>query len=52
MEKRKMERMENDLLLEAIEGRLEFGFWAWLWSELKQLWQNVWVGGGRIGVDF
>jgi len=47
-----MERMENDLLLDAVEGRLEFGFWAWVWSEMKQLWQHVWFNGHQVGVSF
>lgn len=47
-----MERMEDELLLETVEGRLEFGFWAWVWSAIKQLWHHVWVADGHIGVSF
>lgn len=27
--------------IEAIEGRLEFGFWSWIWEHI-----HFWGGGG------
>ena len=31
--------------IEAVDGRLEFLFWAWVWDEIKSIWSHISFGG-------